>query len=547
MPTYPAYKTYRGGFYNNKKDSNGQDDRVYTAEDVRKPYDTVFTDGVMPEADGTAGNTLKVTAAGGMSITVNPGHGKLGGAWFENWAAYTITLDTAINTTRYDCVIVQNDDSEEVRASQIYIKSLSSAPTVSDLIRDGKIYEICIAYVRVGAMVAGVTDTDIVDTREDGGLCNVMSGVGAMVVRTYRNTYFSETANQRVIPIGIPQYNRTRDELTVIVEGRIFTEGTHYSVDSNSQITLAIGLPVVNTRIDFEVVKNVNAAGAETVIQEVAELREEMTAVNKTLEHHYYCNGTNDNAKISEICREFMNVEDYKSMRLIIHGIFGVTDSLSGAGTMNEPYRWFDFSGNNNTRRVILDFSDCSQLNIPTFAGLYCSIFYGDVRIEGATVIVNNTTEGSSTVVFEGSKNYHAKDCRFYINSYQHSYIAKRGTFENCRGSVANTRYYSSCFYATDDNVIRVIGGEYYAYRGDTSNCGVVIHAGATAVTILYGVNAPTLARSGYTQQYAISQTNDDGTGVLSCTDLISELPLDVVSGLSNIRGTIPLNKPGTM
>ena len=53
MPIYSANITYRGGFYNNKQ-TNGVNDRVYTAEDVRKPYDTVFTDGIMPAADGTA-------------------------------------------------------------------------------------------------------------------------------------------------------------------------------------------------------------------------------------------------------------------------------------------------------------------------------------------------------------------------------------------------------------------------------------------------------------------------------------------------------------
>ena len=84
MPTYPINKTYKGGFYNNKKDANGNDDRVYTAEDVRKPYDTVFSDGIMPDTDGTAGNTLKVTATGGVGISVAAGNAKLGGAWFQN-------------------------------------------------------------------------------------------------------------------------------------------------------------------------------------------------------------------------------------------------------------------------------------------------------------------------------------------------------------------------------------------------------------------------------------------------------------------------------
>ena len=145
MPTYPINKTYRGGFYNNRKDANGNDDRVYTAEDVRKPYDVVFTDGIKPDADGTAGDVLKVTSAGGMAISIAAGHAKLGGAWFENTSAYNITLDNGTTYERYDWVILRNDDSASVRAPSIYIKSSTAAPKVEDLTRNTSIYEVCIA------------------------------------------------------------------------------------------------------------------------------------------------------------------------------------------------------------------------------------------------------------------------------------------------------------------------------------------------------------------------------------------------------------------
>ena len=547
MPIYQMEKTYKSGFYDNWKDVNGQDMRVYTAQDMRKPYDVVFSDGIMPEADGTPGNMLKVSLLADMQISISKGHAKVGGAWFENTAPFKITLDAAESTTRYDCIIVRNDDTERVAEASIYVKSLYSVPTVANMVRTDKIYELCLAYVEVPAFAETLTAENIIDTRTDGNLCNVMRGVGATVIRAYQNTYFTEAENQTEIPIGISQYDRMRDALTVMVEGRIMTAGANYTISDNEKIVFNIGFPVIGTKIDFEVAKNVNAAGAETVIQEVVGLRKEVTATNKMLEHHYYCNAVNDNFKIAEIYQQFMTGGDYKTMRLIIHGTFRAVEYMSGTGGMHDPFVWFNLIATNNTRRVILDFSDCSQIDIPIVEGKYNAVFFGDVRIEGATVIANNVTTGTAVVAFEGKKKYHAKDCRFYLNGGQHSYIAKNGTFENCRGSVANARYYSSCFYTTDDNLIRVIGGEYYAYRGDSSNCGVVIHAGATAVTILYGVNCPTLARSGYSQQWAISQTNDDGTGVLSCTDLISTLPLDVVSGLSNIRGTIPLNKLDTM
>jgi hypothetical protein len=543
MPIYPAIKTYRGGFYNNKKVS-GTDDRVYTAEDIRKPYDTVFTDGVLPIADGTAGETLKVSATSGMGIAVGVGNAKLGGAWFENTAAYNITLDTAGSADRYDAVIIRNDDNDEVREPTIYIQSLDHIPTVNDLTREGDIYEICVAYVRVPAFATSITSGNIVDTREDGSLCNVMSGVGAMVVRTYRNTYFSETAGQKVIPIGIPQFNSSRDKLTVVVEGRVFAVGANYTINNNSQITLAIGLPVVGTRIDFEVAKNVNAAGAETVVQEVAELREEMTATNKTLERHYYCNGVNDNEIISEIVALYLSGGFYASARFVIHGHLGIVAPVSGAGTSANPYVYFNFSAT-GTRRVVVDFSDCSAIAPTVNDGAYSVIFSGaNFTIVGANVIAEN--RATETVLrasnaLSGAVKF--DNCFFKITGYRDSMIAAHGIFNNCYGEATNTINNSYCFLPSGYGVMKINGGEYRAYTGASSaQSAIVGQSDANAVSILYGVSAPTVAKTGFYQTNSLLQWT--GGGIMNCTDLVSALPLIVVSGISNIRGTIAYSKP---
>lgn len=545
MPTYPTNKTYRGGFYNNKK-TNGVDDRIYTAEDIRKPYDTIYTDGVLTEADGTAGNQLKVTATGGFGISVAMGNAKLGGAWFENDSAYNIILDVAGSTTRYDCVIIRNDDSDDVREPTIYIKSLSAVPTISNLTRNGDIYEICVAYVRIPAFATDITDADIIDTREDGSLCNTMRGVGATVIRTYRNTYFSQTINQTDIPIGIPQFNKSRDTLTVAVEGRVFAEGTNYTILDNSTIRLAIGLPVASTRIDFEVTKNVNAAGAETVVQEVGELRKEMTAANRILTNYYYCNGVNDNVNISNIVKAFLGLNFYHSMKLHIIGHFGFSQMYSGSGTTSNPYKLFDFGtfADVPKPKVILDFTECEEISVLVDGGSYTVIFGGSaIEVIGANVYASNTEVGTIIRIFDDSvKRLKAEDCRFWLTGYKNSLVAMNGTFVNCRGSIANITENSYCFLPSNYGLIRITGGEYYAYTGDsTKQSSIVGQSSAEAVSILYGVSAPTTARSGFYQTNSILQWA--GGGILSCTDLVSALPLIVVSGISNIRGTIAKSK----
>lgn len=552
MPKYQDNKTYRGGFYDSKV-VNGQNDRTYSAKDMRKPYDTIFTDGIQPEADGTAGNTLKVTSAGGMRITVAKGYAKIGGAWFENPSAYSIELDTAGSTDRYDCVIIKNDDNDDAREPQIYIKSLTRAPVVGDLMRSNNVFEICVAYVRVPAFAVSISDANITDTREHGridgggsGLCNIMSGVGAMVVRTYRNTKYTERAGQTGITIGIPQFNKERDHLTVIIEGRILSADA-YTIPSNTYVELDLGLPVIGTRVDFEVRKNVNAAGADTVVQEVGGLLNEVASINKTLEHHYYCNGSTDNVHISEIVKTFLQGGNYGSLDLKVHGTFGATSPVSGTGVSTSAYKWFDFYLASPTRRATVDFTDCSQITIDVTNGTYNIAFYADyIRIVGANLFMQNNASGTNNRVFSSAKGeIFAENCRFWITGYSGCTVAECGTFTNCRASVTNTTGHSYCFASASTTLLRINSGEYYAYTASSSHYSAVVGltSGADAVAILYGVNAPTAARSGYYQTHALYQT----TGVLNCRDLISALTLNVVSGQSNVAGTIAKSKAGLM
>jgi hypothetical protein len=139
-----------------------------------------------------------------------------------------------------------------------------------------------------------------------------------------------------------------------------------------------------------------------------------------------------------------------------------------------------------------------------------------------------------------------ADNCRFFITAYQDATISYIGTFNNCRGSITNSVNNSFCFIPNTNGLLRVIGGEYYAYTADSSKISALIgQSGADAVSICYGVNMPTSARGGYYQTHSIYQYT--GGGVLSCTDLVSTLPLSVISGLSNIRGTIAKSKAGFM
>ena len=226
-----------------------------------------------------------------------------------------------------------------------------------------------------------------------------------------------------------------------------------------------------------------------------------------------------------------------------------MTAPAQGEGTTASPYSWFNFTKQVETSRLLtLDFSNASGINPTLTNGTSNYIFRGeDINIIGASVIVSNTNANTNVKVFgTTSGRVYAEKCRFWVTAYNNSLIASTGTYVNCRGSVANAASNSYCFNTASGGIVRLYGGEWYAYTGDSNLIsGIVGQSGTDAVSILYGVNAPQVERSGYTQKYSIYQTATGG--MVNCTDLISVLPMDVKTGISNIRGTIEKNKPNLM
>ena len=260
-------------------------------------------------------------------------------------------------------------------------------------------------------------------------------------------------------------------------------------------------------------------------------------------DYTYICNGSTDNVEISNIVKAFLNGgTDYRTIKLNVIGTIGMTAPANGNGSTT-TYGWFDFDVETN-RRVHIDFSNCSQINVPVIAGKTNVVFkVRDVSMTNANVVANNTSTNSLIYMFYYSTSkIYCENCRFWINGSKDSIIAYTGTFVNCRGSVTNGTTNSYCFLTT--GVLRLIGGEYYSYTGNSSLYSAIVgQSGANAVSILYGVNAPTVARDSYFQTHAIRQFD----GMLSCTDIISNLTLQVASGKSNVRGTIQMSKPDLM
>lgn len=557
----------KSGFFNALL-TNGEYDRKYNANDYCDNLAVVISNGVLRGID----DDLKVTASG-MVVTVSKGRAWINGHYYLNDTPHTFAAISApIGGTRYDRVFLRLDKNLAVRSvSLVYQQGTAgNNPTKPAPVRDGNIYDIVLADVFVGTNATSVTVTD---TRADNDLCGwVYSTSGDNSFFTSLDASFNEwfdekketlssvtlfkrynwrtvleSASKTVI-FDIPQYNAETGFIDVYVNGVLVTENVDYTAAA-SVLTFG-GTLTAGTEVEVKSYKSIDGTGIMSVADEITELQNAVAAMNTTSEYEYICNGVDDNVKISQIAQEWLNGgADYGTKTIKVYGTFGAKAAYAGSGTSASPYRWFSVGTDGNAnRRIVFDFSNCSEINLPVISGALNIVFYGyNAHIIGANVVINNTAVDTVARIFNSTAGaVFAEYCRFWITAYKDSRIAQTGTFINCRGSIANIINNTYCFQPFSESLLRINGGEYYAYTG-TSNAqsAVVAQSGANAVTVMNGVNAPTLARSGFYQTNSILQWS--GGGLLNCSDLISALPVIGAAGIINVSGTIAKSKAGAM
>lgn len=554
----------KSGFFN-ALHINGEYDRKYNANDYSDNLAAIISNGVVRSVN----DDLRVTASG-MACTVRAGRAWINGHYYYNDAPLTFPAVTApAGGSRWDRIMLRLDTSvAERRIALRYVQGyVSTNPTKPAPVRSGSIYDLVLADVFVGTNATGVIATD---TRNDADLCGwVYSTAGDnsffVAYDNNFNEWFSEKkdtlasvtlfkrydwrtvleAASNTAVFNVPQFDEETTFIEVYVNGVLDVEGVDYT-RSGSILTFANSL-VAGTEIVVKVYKSIDGTGILSVADEITQLQNAIAALNNTGEYDYICNGVDDNVKLSEIAQAWLDGgDDYASRKIRVFGTFGAQVPFAGSGTTASPYRWFSLGGDAaKNRRITFDFSSCSQISPTLTAGTYNYIFYGEnVHVIGANVRVEQKGAGTIVRVFSSAAGaVLAENCRFWVTAYESSMIANNGTFKNCRASVANSTGNSYCFLPFNNGLLRVNGGEYYAYTGSStgSRSAVVGQSAVNAVSVLNGVNAPTVARGGYYQTHSLIQLT--GGGFMNCSDLVSELPVSVVAGISEIRGTISKSK----
>jgi len=545
----------KGLFFNAFPDSESPTgyDRNYNADDMSDFLSIVCDTGVVKDG-------LAVTAGNGLSIAVAAGKGAIKGKGYINNSPLTFNLASAPtgSSPRYDMVVLRMDNTQtaSARRNYILIQSVDSVPAPNYLTRNSTIYDLLLAYVVVQPNATSISQ--IVDCRGDQEFCPWFTAVkgyddyyDAIIQQFNFNGTMASAGTTIVTNIPTSLYNDKYSIVEVYCNG-LKEETTDYTVNTSGGYISIIFNSTKSAGAEISVILNnfIDGEGLSTAINDYNNWVQAVADLQEKNEYTYVCNGLNDNVNITNIVNAWRNGgTDNGSARIKIVGNFGCKNGtqyvvpVGGSGTAASPYLIFNFVS--GSRRVVLDFTDCSEINIP-ISGVYGYVFNvsgtGFV-FKGLNLVANGSSAGTVIRAINSTGGIVVcEDCRFWINGYQNSQIANNGIYRDCRGSVSNATGNTYCFQPT--SIIEITGGEYYSYTGSSSaQSSIIGQSQADAVSILYGVNAPVVARSGFYQTNSILQWS--GGGQVRCRDMITTLTDIISSGI--VENTVAINKPNTL
>lgn len=500
-------------------------------------------------SDGVRYGQLAVTAATGMQLNVAVGRAMIKGHWYNN---DTIFTDFAVPTAhpslqRIDRVILRLDTSLATRSIVLaYLTGTPAAtPVAPELTRSGDIFEIALADIAVAPAATSITQANITDQRANKSVCGWVSLACDNLFKRYTDRITVATAGKQ-FAFNIPQYRpNSTDILEVYVNGIQEQQNMDYTV-SGSVLTFTNTTDlIVGTEIDVVVYQTIVDDGVLYYSLIIEDLQDKINELSDVSEYSYICTGLNDNIALSNIAQTFLTgADDGKTMTVHIYGDISVTTPFAGSGTASSRYRYFSLgTGGSTSRRIIFDFENCKKISISCKAGTHNIVFYGkDVRVKNVNLSVSCPSDGTCEVFSSTEGEVTADNCRFDLLGYTGCLIAETGVFTNCWGRVVNTDN-SYCFNVNNGGLLKVIGGEFYAYtRNNTQNSAPVFieAANTSAAAVLVGVNCPTEAVTGRYQSYAVKML----AGNVSSFGLITGL---TVSNTATNIGQIARSKAGRL
>ena len=175
-------------------------DRVYSADDMNKPYSRLVADGVFASQSGTPSSDLQVIASGtGMTVTVQAGEGIFAHKWFINQTAIIITVpaNTALYN-RIDSVIAQVDKRQSGRVGSIVYRTGTPAgtPEPPAISTSSNLVEYRLANILVAPSATAITQSVVTDLRGTSSCPWVAGLIQQLDTSTLWNQYAAAFAEQ---------------------------------------------------------------------------------------------------------------------------------------------------------------------------------------------------------------------------------------------------------------------------------------------------------------------------------------------------------------
>lgn len=460
-------------------------DRLYDADTMSQYFTGIVGRGIVQ----TYGDGLQVVAVSDMTVAVGTGKAFFtNGKWVNNTSDYPVVISDASEILpRIDRIVLRCDNSTEARNVTVVLKTgvASETPTVPELDSSDTVEELSLCQIYVGAGVTEITQSNITDERPDDELCgflhqlfdnisttdifaqydaafnewfsNTKETLATMtLLQQFTSSYTTTVQDQAEIPINISQFNMDIDILNVYINGLKLIQGVDYTKYADH---VALTEPVdTGTQIEFEVLKSVDGSAAESVVSQVSALQEETTEIKK---YDYYCNGTNDNKLLTELCENYLNgkgiFNTHSKLTINVIGKFGIDTTVLYDGEESRTCSMAIMG--TDTKEICLDFAKCDRINAnggllyaqnATIRNLSAKHGNNNLDVDIYTLsgfnatfencsIAGNYTGGECTAIY--LNNSKAINCTVNVtnNGATYGIVGVNARMDNCDVAVAST------------------------------------------------------------------------------------------------------------
>lgn len=150
-------------------------DRRYDADEMSQYFDGLVSDGVYEMVGGAL--QVKAVSGGGMTVQVQTGRAIIECKWLRNDAVLTLEITQAhVTLNRWTAVVVRLDRVNRLMTITTKDGTSASSPVKPAMTRDASVYELCLAYIYVGAGATSIIQSDITDMRPSSA-CGWITGL----------------------------------------------------------------------------------------------------------------------------------------------------------------------------------------------------------------------------------------------------------------------------------------------------------------------------------------------------------------------------------